>query len=65
MATACENNPVEYRKELKYIKYLPYYAEIAREADDNLSAIKSGIGRAILGREIRPGLLDWASELRR
>lgn len=53
----------KWQKELKYLKYLPYYAQLSEQADQHLADIKTGIGCAILLQEVTPGLILWAYEL--
>lgn len=52
-----------FQKEISYNRLLPYYNVLAREADEQLSAIKAGLGLSVLLREVQPALLHWASEL--
>merc|ERR1712013_547208 len=53
----------EPQKTIVYNKHLPYHDRLTQEATDFLAQIKYNIGRAVLLREINPGLLVWCNHL--
>uniref|UniRef100_A0A915JHA3 Proteasome activator Blm10 mid region domain-containing protein n=1 Tax=Romanomermis culicivorax TaxID=13658 RepID=A0A915JHA3_ROMCU len=60
-----EEESKKYQKLNSYVKFLPYYDDIEKEADWQLRDIKSGLAYSILWREQRPALIHWACELDR
>ncbi|MBN3306472.1 PSME4 protein, partial [Amia calva] len=51
------------QKEIVYNKLLPYSDRLDRESDDILAKIKGHLGRAVLLRELWPGVLFWTRKL--
>lgn len=51
------------QKELVYNGLLPYSDRLDREAADLLAEIKSNLSRAVLLRELWPGVAFWCKKL--
>ena len=55
--------PDVYQRESLYNHYLPYAAQLDRDSEEWLQEIKLNLSRAVLLRELRPGLVTWMSRL--
>ena len=53
----------QYQRELLYNHYLPYANALDRESNEWLQEIKENLSRAVLLRELRPGVVTWMSRL--
>lgn len=51
------------QKDIVYNKLLPYADRLDDESNDILSKIKGNLSRAVLLREIWPGVLFWTRKL--
>lgn len=51
------------QKEIIYNRLLPYWDELDDESQVLLSDIKENLAKAILNREMRPGVCVWTSRL--
>jgi proteasome activator subunit 4 len=52
-----------FQKDLWQMRLFPYADDMAKNADDYFSYIKTGLARAVLQRDTRPGLIYYAQEL--
>lgn len=52
-----------FQKDLWQMRLFPYAEDMAKNADDYFSYIKTGLARACLHRDTRPGLIYYAQEL--
>uniref|UniRef100_A0A914ZKA9 Proteasome activator complex subunit 4 n=6 Tax=Parascaris univalens TaxID=6257 RepID=A0A914ZKA9_PARUN len=55
--------PSIWQKDIWQLKYLPYFDEMEKEADDHFRHIKAGLAHAVILRDTRPGLVHWICEL--
>ena len=53
----------QYQKELLYNHYLPYADSLDLESSEWLQEIKENLSKAVLLRELRPGVVTWMSRL--
>ena len=53
----------QYQRELLYNHYLPYADSLDSESNAWLDEIKENLSRAVLLRELRPGVVTWMSRL--
>nr|XP_015218489.1 PREDICTED: proteasome activator complex subunit 4 isoform X1 [Lepisosteus oculatus] len=51
------------QKEIVYSKLLPYSDKLDKESNDILAKIKANLGRAVLLRELWPGVMFWTRKL--
>jgi hypothetical protein len=65
MSADTDDEEERWQKEIWHLKYLPYFAEIEKEADEQFSIIKAGLAYSIIFRDIRPGFVHWICELDR
>ncbi|XP_014668208.1 PREDICTED: proteasome activator complex subunit 4-like [Priapulus caudatus] len=57
------SNMFKTQKNSIYNELLPYAEDIKEEAEIHLSLIKENIGRSVLMKELRPGVLFWTAKL--
>ena len=55
--------PELYQRESLYNHYLPYSSQLDRESSEWLEEIKLNLSRAVLLRDLRPGVVTWLSRL--
>jgi hypothetical protein len=60
---SAETKRQPFQKELWEMRCFPYPEEMAENADEYFSYIKTGLARACLNRNTRPGLIYYAQEL--
>lgn len=60
---SAQNKKQPFQKEMWEMRLFPYSEEMAKNADDHFSYIKTGLARACLQRDTRPGLIYYAQEL--
>lgn len=61
----CNSKRQPLQKELWQMRLFPYAEEMVQNADDYFSYIKTGLARACLHRDTRPGLIYYAQELQK
>ncbi|KAI6213761.1 hypothetical protein M3Y94_00189800 [Aphelenchoides besseyi] len=54
-----------FQKDLWQIRLFPYADELRKNADEYFSYVKTGLARAVLHRDSRPGLVYWSLELQK
>ena len=52
-----------YQRENLYNHYLPYTSHLDMESDQWLEEIKLNLSRAVLLKDLRPGVVTWMSRL--
>ena len=52
-----------YQKESLYNHYLPYHDQLDEDSDIWWAEIKTNLTRAVLTRDLRPGVVTWMSRL--
>ena len=52
-----------YQKESLYNHYLPYHDQLDEDSDTWWTEIKTNLTRAVLTRDLRPGVVTWMSRL--
>ena len=52
-----------YQRESLYNHYLPYTSHLDTESDQWLEEIKLNLSRAVLLKDLRPGVVTWMSRL--
>uniref|UniRef100_A0A1I7RNY6 Proteasome activator complex subunit 4 n=1 Tax=Bursaphelenchus xylophilus TaxID=6326 RepID=A0A1I7RNY6_BURXY len=60
-----EGTRMSYQKDMWQIRMFPYSEEMRQNADEYFTYVKTGLGRAVLHRNSRPGLVFWTQELNR
>uniref|UniRef100_A0A914WJL6 Proteasome activator Blm10 mid region domain-containing protein n=1 Tax=Plectus sambesii TaxID=2011161 RepID=A0A914WJL6_9BILA len=53
----------QWQKDIWHQKYLPYFEQTEKEADEQFKIIKAGLAHSIIHRDVRPALLHWICEL--
>ena len=52
-----------YQRENLYNHYLPYTSHLDTESDQWLEEIKLNLSRAVLLKDLRPGVVTWMARL--
>ena len=70
MDTSCkdsykETDPdlVNLQKVNNFVRHLPYFEKIKKNAFDDLEALKKNITESLLLNELRPGFVSWTNRL--
>ena len=63
MALTKSELPFTPQKEVPYNELLPYHDRLAEDSTQSLSEIKYNLGRAVMFKELTPGVLVWCNRL--